>query len=69
MYIFIIIIEGGLLMQHILKCQKCNKYTLKKECCGEKTIETKPPKYSPEDKYAKYRREVKADDRKGKGLI
>ncbi|MBS3121488.1 ribosome biogenesis protein [Candidatus Woesearchaeota archaeon] len=56
-------------MQHILKCQKCNKYTLKKECCGEKTIETKPPKYSPEDKYAKYRREVKADDRKGKGLI
>ncbi len=47
-------------MKHILKCTNCNKYTMKLICtCGNKTIDVKPPKYSPEDKYAKYRREVK----------
>jgi len=32
-----------------------------KEICGckEKTISLKPPKYSPEDKYAEYRRKAK----------
>jgi H/ACA ribonucleoprotein complex subunit 3 len=45
----------------ILKCKKCNLYTLEDTCtsCGEKTHEVKPPKYSPEDKYGKYRREYK----------
>lgn len=47
-------------MRHILKCPKCNSYGLKEECaCGNKRIEPKPPKYSTEDKYAKYRREAK----------
>ncbi len=41
----------------ILKCPKCSKYTLKDFCC-EKTI--RPiSKYSPEDKYAHYRRKQK----------
>ena len=42
-------------MKHILKCQKCDKYTLSNKCdCGGKAIENKPPKYSPEDKYGAY---------------
>jgi H/ACA ribonucleoprotein complex subunit 3 len=46
---------------HILKCRACNAYTLESICpkCNKKTSEVKPPKYSPEDKYAKYRREYK----------
>jgi len=47
-------------MRHILKCPKCARYGLKEQCdCGHQRIEPKPPKYSPEDKYAKYRREAK----------
>ncbi|MBW3019746.1 RNA-protein complex protein Nop10 [Candidatus Woesearchaeota archaeon] len=46
-------------MKHIYKCKKCNSYTLKEECCNEKTIEVKPAKYSVEDKYASYRRKYK----------
>jgi len=47
-------------MKHILKCPKCGKYTLKDTCC-EKTIRAVPAKYSPEDKYASYRRMVKRE--------
>ena len=49
------------MVARILKCKKCNSYTLENICpkCGGKTYEVKPPKYSPEDKYAKYRREYK----------
>jgi len=43
----------------IKKCLKCGKYTLKDLCCGEKTITVKPPRYSPLDKYGKYRRILK----------
>lgn len=33
---------------------------MKEHCdCGEKTVSCKPPKYSPEDKYAEYRRKAK----------
>lgn len=44
--------------KEILKC--CN-YTLQKNCpiCGKKTYSPKPAKYSPEDKYGKYRRLAK----------
>ncbi|WP_421078193.1 RNA-protein complex protein Nop10 [Methanothermococcus sp. Ax23] len=43
------------------KCPKCGKYTLKDFCneCNEKTITVKPPRYSIEDKYGKYRRMLK----------
>jgi len=42
-------------------CTKCKEYTLKEKCprCGRKTIENKPPKFSPEDRYAHYRRMTK----------
>jgi H/ACA ribonucleoprotein complex subunit 3 len=47
----------------ILYCEKCEEYTLHSECpkCGSKTIQRKPPKYSPEDKYAEYRRQAKEE--------
>lgn len=43
------------------KCKKCLVYTLKEVCprCGEKTSTPHPPKFSPEDKYGKYRRLMK----------
>ena len=46
-------------MNHIMKCSKCGKYTLEDSCCNKKTISPQPPKYSPEDKYADYRRQYK----------
>jgi len=41
----------------IRKCPKCGKYTLKDMCdrCGIKTVSAHPPRFSPEDKYVKYR--------------
>ena len=43
--------------KHIRKCKSCQKYTLKLICgCGSETILRKPPKFSPIDKYAEYRR-------------
>lgn len=57
-------------MKHILKCVKCNIYTLKEKCqCGGKAVSPKPAKYSPEDKYGKYRREVKEKDWKKKKVL
>lgn len=52
-------------MKHILKCTVCGEYTMKAEHHGKKTLSPKPAKYSPEDKYGKYRRIAK----KEKGLI
>ncbi|MBT3303802.1 ribosome biogenesis protein [Candidatus Woesearchaeota archaeon] len=46
-------------MNHIMKCSKCGKYTLEASCCSKKTVSPRPPKYSPEDKYADYRRKYK----------
>lgn len=51
--------------KHILKCRVCKEYTMKEEHCGKKTISPQPMKYSPEDKYGKYRRQAK----KQQGLI
>ncbi|HLC97363.1 MAG TPA: RNA-protein complex protein Nop10 [Candidatus Nanoarchaeia archaeon] len=55
---------------HIRKCASCGKYTLKEHCpaCGSSTMQPKPPKFSPEDKYGGYRRTVKKEELKGKGL-
>ncbi len=41
------------------KCTKCSRYTLKEACafCGAPTRIPHPAKFSPEDKYAKYRME------------
>ncbi|MCA9477933.1 MAG: ribosome biogenesis protein [Nanoarchaeota archaeon] len=45
---------------NILKCTTCGSYGMSSECsCGGTRMLCKPPKYSPEDKYAKYRRMAK----------
>lgn len=46
------------------KCQKCGRYTMMDACpdCGSKTKTAHPSKYSPEDKYASYRRRLKFGD-------
>lgn len=43
------------------KCVNCNEYTLKNSCpvCNGEVKVIFPPKFSPEDKYAKYRRKLK----------
>jgi H/ACA ribonucleoprotein complex subunit 3 len=43
------------------KCPVCKIYTFKEICpkCGEKSVNPEPPKYSPENKYGKYRRAFK----------
>jgi len=42
------------------RCIECNCYTQKDICknCSSKTVNPLPPKYSPEDKYGKYRRKI-----------
>ncbi|MCW3994166.1 MAG: RNA-protein complex protein Nop10 [Candidatus Bathyarchaeota archaeon] len=44
------------------KCKGCGKYTLRKDscpCCGGKVRVPHPPKFSPDDKYLKYRMALK----------
>lgn len=46
-------------MKHLIyKCPSCLRYSLRKKCpkCGAETKDPHPPKFSPEDKYGKYRR-------------
>jgi H/ACA ribonucleoprotein complex subunit 3 len=47
----------------ILKCANCGAYTLKESCmrCGGVTNRVRPAKFSPEDRYGKYRRMMKAE--------
>lgn len=50
------------------KCRSCREYTLKDKCpyCGREVGVVYPPKYSPEDKYGKYRRILKKQQLKNK---
>jgi H/ACA ribonucleoprotein complex subunit 3 len=43
------------------RCRLCKEYTLKDRCphCGGELEVIYPPRYSPEDKYGKYRRILK----------
>ena len=45
------------------KCPVCNIYTLKSQCpnCGGELKVIYPPKFSVEDKYGKYRRQLKKE--------
>jgi H/ACA ribonucleoprotein complex subunit 3 len=47
----------------IHKCAKCDGYTLKDACpkCGSAAYKTLPPRFSPEDRYGKYRRMMKKE--------
>ncbi len=39
------------------KCPKCHRYTLKDKCpvCGTPTVVAHPARFSPLDKYVRYR--------------
>jgi len=41
----------------MLKCAQCGRYTLSEKCpsCGGKAVTVHPARYSPDDKYARYR--------------
>lgn len=51
----------------LLQCAE-HGYTLKTACpkCGTATAQAGPAKYSPEDRYGKYRRQLKLMDRAAK---
>ncbi len=57
-------------MKHILKCSSCKKYSMNEDClCGGKAVTVRPPKFSLEDPYGKYRREAKQEKLKKEGLL
>tara|TARA_B100002003_G_C14032525_1_gene497680 strand:+ start:568 stop:741 length:174 start_codon:yes stop_codon:yes gene_type:complete len=57
-------------MKHILKCEKCRKYTMKEKCsCDGKAITVKPAKFSIDDAYGSYRRKVKFESLKKQDLL
>ena len=57
-------------MRHILKCNTCGRYTMSEKCsCGNKALNIRPAKFSLEDNYGRYRREVKKEILKKEGLI
>lgn len=41
----------------MLKCAECGRYTISDKCpqCGGQTVTVHPARYSPDDKYARYR--------------
>lgn len=43
---------------HIRKCSGCGRYTTADRCpmCNRDTVNAHPAKYSPDDRYGKYRR-------------
>ncbi|MFA6035846.1 MAG: nucleolar RNA-binding Nop10p family protein [Candidatus Micrarchaeia archaeon] len=43
-------------MKKLKRCASCGSYTMLAEHCGKAANTAHPPKYSPEDKYGKYRR-------------
>jgi len=45
-------------MRHIFLCTVCRQYTLQDYCplCKAKTVTPKPARFSPADKYGRYRR-------------
>ncbi len=51
----------------IHKCPGCGSYTLKGACpkCGSQTNPVGPARYSPEDRYGRYRRMMKEEMRSG----
>ncbi len=51
----------------IRKCVKCGKYTMEEKCpkCGSQTRSTDPLKYSPSDKFQKFRIREKEEENNG----
>lgn len=55
-------------MKRMKRCSVCGKYTLDEAHCGIAASSPHPPKFSIDDKYAKYRRmgTVQKQDARGK---
>ena len=53
--------RGMLMRTKIKRCVSCGKYTLEDICpsCGAKTVNPLPPRFSPTDRYGRYRRMLK----------
>ncbi|MHA1713077.1 MAG: RNA-protein complex protein Nop10 [Candidatus Ranarchaeia archaeon] len=48
----------------LYRCSNCWRYTLHQDTCpvcGGKVVYAHPAKYSPEDRYGKYRRKLKRE--------
>jgi H/ACA ribonucleoprotein complex subunit 3 len=41
----------------MFECADCHRYTLEEKCpaCGGSTVSVHPARYSPDDRYARYR--------------
>jgi len=41
----------------MLRCVECGRYTLSEKCpyCGGRAVTPHPARYSPDDRYARYR--------------
>lgn len=52
------------------RCRACGRYTMREICpsCGSKTGSPHPPKFSPEDRYGKYRRLMRLEAQKNDGF-
>lgn len=52
----------------MMRCPRCSGYTFKETCPrdGERTRMPIPVRYSPEDRYAKYRRALMEEQEKGR---
>ncbi|MCB9362799.1 ribosome biogenesis protein [Candidatus Woesearchaeota archaeon] len=52
-------------------CKACDKYTMQEKCpvCDAVTEQKRPPKYSPDDKYADIKRGVKKEEYEKRGLL
>jgi H/ACA ribonucleoprotein complex subunit 3 len=48
----------------IKKCSNCRRYTMDERCqlCGSETVSAHPAKYSPDDRYARYRSPLAYED-------
>jgi H/ACA ribonucleoprotein complex subunit 3 len=54
--------QGGIEM-NMKKCQECSAYTIKDICpkCGKGTAGVGPMRYSPQDRFGKYRLRAKQE--------
>lgn len=57
-------------MRDIMHCPVCKKHTMNDVCdCTMNTMPVAPVRYSPQDKYASYRRKAKEAERKAAGIV
>ena len=55
----------------LMVCSGCDRYTLKERCslCGNKTTVAHPARYSPDDRYARYRSPLAYQEQNSHDLV